>query len=79
MMWVCDIIINLAVITIVIMLGLYIISGDENASNVILKVGQGMPEVTPVERMAAVTSVMSMKQVSSKKQEALASKRCTGF
>jgi len=26
-MWVCDIIINLAVITIVIMLGLYIISG----------------------------------------------------
>ena len=28
MMWVCDIIINLAVITIVIMLGLYIIIVD---------------------------------------------------
>jgi len=52
---------------------------DENASNVILKVGQDMPELTPVERMAAVTSIMSMKQVNLKKQETLASNKMHGI
>lgn len=46
---------------------------DDNASSIILRVGQGMPEVTPVERMASVSSILSMKQVNSKKQETLAS------
>lgn len=52
---------------------------DFNASDVIKHVGQDMPKVTPVERMASVTPIMSMKQVSSRRQEARASNRCTGF
>ncbi len=46
---------------------------DINASVNIDEVGQGMPELTPVERMASVVSVLSMRQVASKKQEAIAS------
>lgn len=51
---------------------------DDNASNVILNVGQDMPELTPVERMTSVTSILSMKQVNSKKQETLASNKMHG-
>jgi len=46
---------------------------DWNAAVNIDVVGQDMPEVTPVERRAAAQSVLSMKQVRSLKQEALAS------
>ncbi len=46
---------------------------DINASVNIDEVGQDMPELTPVERMASVVSVLSMRQVASKKQEAIAS------
>ncbi len=46
---------------------------DINASVNIDRVGRDMPELTPAERMAAVVSVFSMRQVASKKQEALAS------
>ncbi|MDP3286209.1 MAG: RNA-guided endonuclease TnpB family protein [Desulfobacterales bacterium] len=52
---------------------------DINAANVILSVGQDMPELTPVERLASVSSVLSMKQVSSAKQEALASDKMHGI
>jgi len=51
---------------------------DDNASNVILNVGQGMPELTPVERMTSISSIFSMRQVSLKKQETLASKKMHG-
>jgi putative transposase len=46
---------------------------DVNAAKVILKIGQDMPESTPAERKASTSSVLSMKQVSSRKHEALAS------
>ncbi|MFH1454576.1 MAG: RNA-guided endonuclease TnpB family protein [Armatimonadota bacterium] len=52
---------------------------DINAANVILSVGQDMPELTPVERLAPTSSVLSMKQVSSVKQEALASNKMHGI
>ena len=42
---------------------------DLNASVVIKQVGQGLPELTPVEKRAS-TSVFSMRQVASLKQEA---------
>lgn len=51
---------------------------DDNATKVIKRVGQDMPELTPVEKLAAVTPTLSMKQVSSKKQEAFASLKMHG-
>ncbi len=45
---------------------------DDNSSVNINRVGQVMPELTPAERMASVVSVLSMRQVASKKQEAIA-------
>lgn len=46
---------------------------DENASKVILKIGRDTSEFKPVERRASALSILSMKQVASKKQESLAS------
>ncbi len=43
---------------------------DHNASVNIDSIGQGMPELTPAERMASVVSTLSMRQVASKRQEA---------
>lgn len=51
---------------------------DFNASNVIKDVGQDMPELTPAERLASVTPILSMKQAGSKKQEAHASLKMHG-
>ncbi len=45
---------------------------DYNSSVNINRVGQVMPELTPVEKMVSVVSVLSMRQVASKKQEAIA-------
>ncbi len=44
---------------------------DHNAAVNIDRVGQGMPELTPAERMASVLSALPMRQVASKKQEAM--------
>ncbi len=38
-----------------------------------------MPELTPVERIASVTPILSMEQVASKKQETLASAKTHGI
>lgn len=46
---------------------------DHNAAVNIELIGRDTPELTPVERRAAAVSVFSIKQVRSKKQEALAS------
>ena len=46
---------------------------DYNAAVNIDKIGRDTPELTPVERRAAAVSVFSIKQVRSRKQEALAS------
>jgi len=52
---------------------------DINASVNINAIGQDMPELTPVERTASVTPILSMKQVVSMKQEALASAKMHGI
>lgn len=46
---------------------------DHNAAVNINIIGRDTPEVTPAERRAAAVSILSMRQVRSKKQEALAS------
>ncbi len=44
---------------------------DMNAAVNIDRIGRDTPELTPAERTAAVVSVLSMRQVTSKKQEAI--------